>query len=56
MRSHSGFDLLKEALKEKLPVMSNGAFFARASISEIHFFFVGIPPILAHKDESSIAT
>ena len=35
---------------------SNGAFFVRARISEILFVFFGMPWILAHNDESSIAT
>jgi hypothetical protein len=36
--------------------MSNGAFPARANISEINPKFVGMPEILAHNDESPSAT
>jgi hypothetical protein len=36
--------------------ISNGAFLARANISEINSKFVGMPDILAHNDESPSAT
>jgi hypothetical protein len=51
MRSASALDLVTLSNS-----MSNGTFIARASISEIHFIFVGMPQILAHNDESSSAT
>ena len=36
--------------------ISNGAFFARANISEINSVCVDSPRIVAHNDESSSAT
>ena len=51
MRSASEFDLESASSS-----MSNGAFFTRARISEIHFVFVAMSEIRAHNDKSSSAT
>jgi hypothetical protein len=53
MRNTSGFG---DATRST--VISNGAFLARANISEINvvFMLVGVTEILAHNDESPSAT